>query len=101
MQEPEKYRAQDELGHPGSRALLGAALAVLILYVVALVALGTPPGAADTGEQVVTWFREHRDGVRWSVWAVTVSTPPFAVMFAILRRLLPPPHRDVFFSAAL
>ncbi len=101
MQEPKTCRTQDELSQVGSRALLGAALAVLILYVVALIALGTPPGAADTGEQVVTWFREHRDGVRWSVWAVAVSTPPFAVMFAILRNMLPAPHRDVFFFGGI
>jgi hypothetical protein len=64
-------------------------------------ALGTPPGAADTGAQVVAWFREHRDGVRWSVWALTVATPVGGVMFALLRRLLPAPHRDVFFIGAI
>jgi hypothetical protein len=80
----------------GSWVLLGAALAVLILYAVGVVALGTPPGAADPGEQVVAWFRQHRDGARWFVWAATVSILPFAVMFAMLRRVLPMPHRDVF-----
>jgi len=45
---------------------------------------------------VVGWFREHRDSVRWSVWAYTVATPLVAVMIALLRRLLPAPHRDVF-----
>jgi len=34
-----------------------------------VIALGTPPSASDTGEQVVAWFREHRDGARWFVWA--------------------------------
>ena len=97
MQERQTQDSQRADENAGSRALLGAALAVLILYVVALIALGTPPGAGDTGEQVVAWFREHRDGARWSVWAGAVGTLPFAVMFAILRRLLPPPHRDVFF----
>jgi hypothetical protein len=33
--------------------------------------------------------------------AVTVSTPPFAVMFALLHRLLPSPHRDVFLIGAV
>ena len=102
MQEPaETYPGPDELSQVGSRALLGAAFAVLILYVVALKALGTPPGAAATGDQVVTWFREDGEGVRWSVWAVAVSTLPFAVMFAILRNMLPAPHRDVFFFGAI
>jgi hypothetical protein len=85
----------------GSRTLLGAALAVFILYVFGFVELGTPPSATDAGAQVVAWFREHRDGARWSVWAATVSIPPFAVMFALLRRLLPAPHRDVFLIGAV
>jgi hypothetical protein len=85
----------------GSRVLLGAALAVLILYAVGVIALGTPPTAADTGEQVVNWFRQHRSGARWFVWAATVSIPAFAVMFALQRRLLPAPHRDVFLIGAI
>jgi hypothetical protein len=84
-----------------SRALVGAAVAATMLYVAGMVALGTPPGAADTGAQVVAWFREHRDGVRWSVWAITLRTPLGALMFALLRRLLPAPHRDVFFIGAI
>jgi hypothetical protein len=90
-----------ELTRIESRTLLGAALAVLVLYGVALGALGTPPAAADTGEQVVEWFREHRNGARWSVWAVAMSTLPFAVMFTLLRQLLPAPHRDVFFFGGI
>jgi hypothetical protein len=72
-----------------------------LLYVAGTMALGRPPGAADTGAQVVAWFREHRDGVRWSVWALTVGMPFTSVMFALLRRLLPAPHRDVFFIGAI
>lgn len=85
----------------GSYALVGAAVAGSLLYLAATLALGTPPGAADTGAEVVTWFRAHRDGVRWSVWAITVGSPPFGVMFALLRRLLPSPHRDVFMIGAV
>jgi len=101
MQERERYSAEEREGRVGAPALIVAALAVLVLYVIAVVAIGTPPGAADTGEQVAAWFHEHRDGVRWSVWAATVSIPPFAVMFALLRRLLPAPHRDVFLIGAV
>jgi hypothetical protein len=71
-------------------------VAYAVLSGVALIAVGTLPGAAETGAQVVDWFREHRDSVRWSVWAYTVATPLVAVMIALLRRLLPAPHRDVF-----
>ena len=101
MQEPEAQHLQGKDVCVGSRALVGVAMAVLILYGIGLAALGTPPGAADTGEQVVAWFREHHQGVRWFVWTVTVSVPPLAVMFALLRRLLPAPHRDVFLIAAI
>lgn len=68
---------------------------------VALIAVGTLPGAAETGAQVVGWFREHHDSVRWSVWAYTVATPLVALTIALLRRLLPTPHRDVFLIGAI
>lgn len=76
-------------------------MAVALLTGLALLAWGTPPGAAETGPQVVQWFQEHRDGVQWFVWALTVSALPTAVMFAQMRRLLPTPHRDVFFIGAV
>ena len=70
MQGPDIYDAQ-RAGRTEATVLLGAALAaVLVLYGIGLVALGTPPGAADTGEQVVAWFREHRNGVHWFVGTV-------------------------------
>ena len=84
-----------------SRVLIGATLAYGVAVGLAQAAAGTLPAAAETGDQVVTWFREHADGVRWSAWALTVSIPPFAVMVALLRRLLPEPHRDVYLFGAL
>jgi hypothetical protein len=76
-------------------------VAYAVLSGVGLLAVGTLPGAAETGEQMVAWFREHRDSVRWSVWAYTVATPLVALMIALLRRLLPAPHRDVFLIGAI
>jgi hypothetical protein len=92
-----------EPGEPllGPRALVGVSLAVVGLYAAGAIALGTPPTAADSGEAVAAWFREHRDGVRWSVWATTVNAPLLALMTAHLRRLLPSPHRDVFLIGAI
>jgi hypothetical protein len=84
-----------------SRALIGATLAYGVALGVAASTSGTLPAAAETGDQVVSWFREHADAMRWSVWALTVAIPPFAVMVALLRRLLPQPHRDVFLIGAL
>jgi len=92
---------QGKDGRVGSRVLVGAAVAASVLYLAGTVALGTPPGAADTGAQVVAWFREHRDGVRWSMWAITVTGPLSALIFALMRRLLPAPHRDVFLIGAI
>src|SRR5229473_6011056 len=97
MKEPETQHIQGV----GSRALLGATVAYAVLSGVGLLAVGTLPGAAETGAQVVAWFREHRDSVRWSVWAYTVSAPLVALMIALLRRLLPAPHRDVFLIGAI
>lgn len=92
MHEPERL---------GSRALLAMVVAATISYAAAAIALGTPPGAGDGGAEVVAWFREHRDAARWSVWALTVGQPFFVLMFVLLRRLLPAPHRDVFFIGAI
>jgi len=96
MQEVETPPIPGDGERLGSQALLGAAAAVFALYAIGLVALGTPPGASETGAQVVAWFREHGHSARLFVWALTVATPPLAIMFSLLRRLLPAPHRDVF-----
>lgn len=78
------------------RALMGSAAALAVLSLVGLAALGMLPAAGDSGEQIVGWFRANSSGVRWSVWAGTASAPLLAVVVAILWRLLPAPHRDVF-----
>jgi hypothetical protein len=85
----------------GSRTLLAAVAVSALLYAIAVVPLGTPPGAAASGAEVVSWLRDHGDGVRWSAWASTLSAVPVAIMFALLRGLLPAPHRDVFLIGAL
>jgi hypothetical protein len=83
-----------------SPGLVAAVLAATAAYLLSGVSLGVPPGAAATGEQLVGWFRDHRDGARWSVWFLTVAAPFLAIVVAQLRRLLPAPHRDVFFLGA-
>ena len=83
-----------------SRALIWAALATFGVYMAGIIALGAPPGAAATGDEVVSWFRGHRDGVRWFVWANAVGAPLVAMMVGLLRRLLPAPHRDMFLIGA-
>jgi len=94
-----EVRGEDE--HVGSRALLGATGAYALVGTLALAAFGTLPAASETGTQVVTWFREHGGLVRWGVWAFTVAAPPFALMVALLRRLIPAPHRDMFLIGAV
>jgi hypothetical protein len=85
----------------GSTALLVATAAYGSLVVGGLAAFGMLPAASETGAELVSWFREHREAVRWFVWAGAVAAPPFAVMVALLRRLLPSPHRDVFLIGAI
>lgn len=96
MREPEKQFVQDTHGRPGSRWLVTAAATATILYAAGAVSLGTAPAAAAPGARVVTWFSENQNGVRWFVWAATVNAPVLAFLFALLQRLLPEPHRDVF-----
>ena len=96
MQRPETQIIPGEGERAESRALLAAAAAVFVLYAIALLALGTPPAASETAAQVITWFREHGGSARLFVWAITVATLPLAIMFTLMRRLLPAPHRDVF-----
>src|SRR5512146_489180 len=79
-----------------SPALLAATVAYAVLIAAGLAALGTLPAAADTGSQLVVWFREHRGAVRWAAWTFTVSTLPLAMMLALLRRMIPAPYREVF-----
>ena len=80
----------------GSRAVLVTAFAVGVVSVLGLAAPGTLPPADATGADVVAWFREHGDRVRWSVWAATLELPLLTLLVALLRRLLPPVYRDVF-----
>ncbi|HZR80742.1 MAG TPA: hypothetical protein VFD92_06575 [Candidatus Binatia bacterium] len=96
MPEVQLREAHREEERVGSRALLGAAVATALLYLMAVVAIGEPPAAADSGQQVLAWFHDHGGAARWSTWALTLSIPAFAAMFALLRGLLPAPHRDVF-----
>ena len=97
--ETETIRAIDE--PLGSRPLLWATVAYAVFGVAGLVAVGTFPAATETSEQVVAWFRENGQGVRWFVWTWTVTIPPSAIMIAFLRRMLPAVYRDVFLIGAI
>ena len=104
IQSRDAQRSRGVNEHIGSRALVAATGAYAILATlgaVALAAFGTLPAASETGTQLVSWFREQRDFVRWGVWAFTVAAPVFALMAALLRRLLPAPHRDMFLIGAI
>jgi hypothetical protein len=85
----------------GSRGLVAATVAYIVLVVAGLAALGTTPAATETGSQLVAWLREHRGAVQWCMWAFTVGTPALAVMLALERRLLPSPYSDVFFIGGI
>jgi hypothetical protein len=79
-----------------SRTLVVAAVVLAAISIVSTAALGTLPAAAETGEQVVAWLRGHGATLRWFVFAGTISAPLLAVVVALLTRLLPKPHAEVF-----
>src|SRR5215472_5546283 len=85
----------------GSRVLIGATAAYALLAFGGLAVVGTLPAAADTGEQLVVWFREHGEHVLLFVWMLTLSIPVVSVMVALLRRMLPGPYGDVFAIGAI
>jgi hypothetical protein len=85
----------------GSWALLAAAIAAVVLYAIGLAELGTSPAATESSQELVRWFLDRGENVQWFVWSITVATPLLATTFALLRRLLPPPYREVFLIGAV
>jgi hypothetical protein len=83
-----------------ARALVLAAIAAGLLYIAGAIALGSPPGAADSATSVAAWFGDHRDAVRTYAWTATFGALAFAVLAGIVRGLLPSPHGTVFLLGA-
>jgi hypothetical protein len=71
-----------------------------LLYVVGVVALGSPPEATDTPARVLDWFRDHHDAARLYAWTAAVGTFTVAVMAGIIRQALPAPSGDIFLLGA-
>jgi hypothetical protein len=84
-----------------SFVLLAAGGALLVLYLLGTLGLPEPPGVDASGREVAAYFAANGDKVRFSVWMLTLAGPAFVVVAAIIRSLLPRPHRDVYFGAAL
>ncbi|MBA3654965.1 MAG: hypothetical protein H0W70_12325 [Actinobacteria bacterium] len=76
--------------------LLIATISIAVLYIASAVALGTPPGASDSGATIVGWLRDHGDNVRLALWFTTLLAVPLGVYIAIVRDRLPAVYRDVF-----
>jgi hypothetical protein len=85
----------------GAPLLLAVAVGLCVIAPAQVLILGETPRAADDGSTVISWFREHADAVKWWAWLITVGAPLYATAIALLRRLLPPPHRDVFLIGAI
>jgi len=83
-----------------SRALIFAAVAAGLLYLVGSIALGTPPKATDSPAQVVEWFQAHQDAARTYAWTAAFSGLAFAVFAGIVRGLLPSPVGNIFLLGA-
>lgn len=84
-----------------STTLMTVSITFLVLFVAATIALGTAPKATDSGATVIAWFHAHASHVRWAVWFLTLGLIVFGVYAALVRDMLPSPHRDVFFFGAI
>jgi apolipoprotein N-acyltransferase len=84
-----------------STLLLVSTVGFGLLYLAAVIALGSPPDAGDSGQAVAAWFRDNDGNVRAWLWLLTLSLPLFATFAALIRAQLPAPHRDVFFFGAM
>ena len=83
-----------------ARVLVTAGILLLALYVTGAVALGTPPQVSDSPETIAAWFLDNRDAARLYAWTAAFATLAVATIAAIIRGLLPAPHRDVFLLGA-
>jgi hypothetical protein len=88
-------------GTIGSRTLLVAIAVSTALGVTSITTFGTPPAAAAPGSELVSWFQDHGGRVRLAMALLTLNAVPSAIVFALLRSLLPAPHRDVFLIGAI
>jgi hypothetical protein len=83
-----------------SRVLIAAAVATGVLYLVGAVALDGAPDGSSSGAEIVAWFGDHRDAARTYAFTAAFGTLAFAVLAALIRTLLPAPHRSVFMVGA-
>ena len=90
------------MGMRRSTMLLVVTIGFAVLYLAASLALGSsPPKASDSGPKVAAWFQAHDGNVRTWLWLLTIGGPLFATYAAIVRGVLPAPHRDVFLFGAI
>ena len=66
-------------------ALLVSTIGFSVLYLAAVVALGTPPGVDAQGAVIVKWLQDHHEAVRWSTWLTVLSAPLFASHVVLVR----------------
>jgi hypothetical protein len=83
-----------------ARVLVLSAVLLGLLYASGAVALGAAPQVSDSPESIAAWFVENRDAARFFAWTATFGTLAVAIVAAIIRGLLPSPHRDVFLIGA-
>jgi len=83
-----------------ARALIAAAVAAGLLYLVGAIALGSPPEVSDSPQTVAAWFADHHDAARTYAWTATFGALALAVFAGIVRSLLPAPHSSVFLLGA-
>jgi hypothetical protein len=66
-------------------ALLGTTIGFCGLYLLSILALGTPPDVNDDGAVVVQWLQDNHDAVRMSTWLAVLAVPLFATYGILVR----------------
>ena len=84
-----------------STVLLASTIGIGVLYLASGVALGSPPDAADSGDTIVSWFRNNGGHVHTWMWFLTLSLPLVAIFASFIRNRLTSPYGDVFFFGAV
>jgi fucose 4-O-acetylase-like acetyltransferase len=84
-----------------SAILFTTTIASVLLIFAATAALGEPPGAASSGQEVADWFATQGGNARMYAWLMALFVPFFAAFVALVRARLPAPHRDVFLIGAV
>ena len=80
---------------------LFAAIGFALLFVAAQVAAPVPPDIKASGDRIVAYYQAHGNGVRLSVWLITIAGLPLVPLVAWFRSRITGIGRDVLLIGAI